>query len=384
MVNLEQFHSPTKIFFGLDISRHLGDMYLEWGRKVLLVSGRSAADHGYLDRIQGQLEELAVEEVFRYSDVTSDPTTDQVDEIVNLAHQHDVQGIVAIGGGSAIDAAKAASVITLEGGAATTYYGRDTSALPSIPLVAIPTTAGTGAEASRGAILTDPIRKKKFGFRGLGVAPDVAIVDPGLTLSVPKLQVSLTGFDILTHAVETFVSKRMTRFSAEYSRRAVQLVVTSLPIALRNPGDLEARTDLSFASLLMGINLANSSTCLPHRLQYPLGVMTETAHAEGLAALYLGWIEVTKSQSATKFSSVLQWFRDSDNETFCDVGDLGEAIKVFKSLIGLEINLGDLEVSLEDTEQLVASVEGNLANDPWWRDGCDIGEIYRAAIRSGE
>jgi alcohol dehydrogenase class IV len=381
MVGMEQFHSPTKMFFGFDVSRRLGEMHLDWGRRrVLLISGRSAADHGYLDRIEGQLEELAVEGVYRYCGVTSDPTTDQVDEIVALSNKHDVHCMVAIGGGSALDAAKAASVIALEGGAATTYYGRDATALPSLPLVAIPTTAGTGAEASQGAILTDPIRKKKFGLRGSGVAPNVAIVDPLLTLSVPRRQVALTGFDILTHAVETFVSRRMSRFSAEYSRQAVRLVVRSLPVALRTPDDFEARADLSFAALLMGINLANASTCLPHRLQYPLGVMTGTAHAEGLLALYLGWIEVTKSRSAAEFSSICQWFREADNETFRDVEDLGEAIGIFKRSIGLEISLGDLGVSLEDTEQLVAGVEGNLTNDPWWQEGCDIGDIYRAAF----
>jgi len=164
------------------------------------------------------------------------------------------------------------------------YGGREPGKV--LPLVAIPTTAGTGSELSKAAIITDESRKIKKGIRGAALYPKVAIVDSVFTESVPYNITMETGFDVLAHGLESYISKSASPYTEMQSEQALRIVGTYLPALAENLQDREAREKMSFASMIMGINLGHASTCLPHRMQYHLGAHTDTSHGAGLEALF--------------------------------------------------------------------------------------------------
>jgi alcohol dehydrogenase class IV len=208
----------------------------------------------------------------------------------------------------------------------------------------------------------------------------VAIVDPALTLTLSPIQTKYTGFDAFSHAVETFISRRATPLTELFSSQAVVGIVRSLPQALETPDGLDARTQLSFHSMLMGYNLANSSTCLPHRLQYPIGARTETAHGLGLAALFPAWVATTRDTSPMRFGTVTRWIGEGLGRPY---EDIEEALAAFMDRIALQPDLDDLGVRREDLSQLATETRGSLDNDPWWNESYDLTVILKRALGKG-
>jgi alcohol dehydrogenase class IV len=245
--------------------------------------------------------------------------------------------------------------------------------------VAVPTTAGTGAELSRAAILSWSDKGVKKGMRGEALFPSAAVVDPELTLTMSPEQTRVTGFDVFTHAVETYISRRASETTADLSRRAVVAVCRYLPQVLSQPDDTEARTQMSLHSMLMGYNLANASTCLPHRLQYPIGARTGVAHALCLAALYPAWLEVTMDASRERFQHIAEWMGEGLGDGSAGAGVRGQ-LQRFMERIGLQPLLSEMGVDEEMIPGLVASVQEDLSNDPWWEPGKDAGVILRKAL----
>ena len=376
-------HSRTRIRFGVGTLEEVGDVAssLDEGDSALIVAGTSAVENGVVDACRGSLREsgMTTESI---TGVTSDPTVHEVDEVLEAIRESGFGVIVAIGGGSVMDAAKAAAAVSGGDGDATDYLTAD-GPLPtgSRPVVAVPTTAGTGAELSKGAIVSWPERSMKGGVRGDRVAPRAAVVDPSLTLTVPREHVSITGFDVFAHAVETFVSRKATPITETWSRRAVTAVCDALPKALDDPESIEPRVILSFHSMLMGYNLANASTCLPHRMQYPLGVMTGTPHAWGLAALYPAWMEATRSASPGRFERVASWMAEGlGHGEGAGADAVVELLGEFLENIDLTPDLSEAGVSEEDCSELADRVGGTVENDPWWREGRRLADIFAASL----
>jgi alcohol dehydrogenase len=374
---------PTRVVFGAGSLEELGKICASFGGSALLVTGGSALRSGVSERCVRLLRGARIE-VRGYHSVTPDPTVHQVNEIVTVLREGQFDMLVGVGGGSALDAAKAASVVAVQGGAAEDYLsGERGVGIGSLPVVAVPTTAGTGGELSSGAILTWPERCYKAGIRGSAVFPRAALVDPMLTMTLPAEQTRLSGFDALTHAVETYISRRATPITALLSRAAVKVVCRCLPRVLERPADISARTQLSLYSMLMGVNLANSSTCLPHRLQYPLGALTKTSHALGLAALYPAWLKTTYRRSRARFDRVGKWIAAGlGDEWGGATPDALRATEGFMRRIHLKPTLRDLGVHERMCTQLAMRVDGELRNDPWWREGADLASLYLSALES--
>ncbi len=368
----------TQIHFGDGIFARAVSFIQPVGKKrFIVICGQSAVKMGYFDQIKRDLNAFA-STVVLYDRISKDPTSVQVQEIVSLIKDENIDGIVAIGGGSAIDAAKAASVIAPLGKSVDDVLGgRAKVGADKIFCIAIPTTAGTGAELSRGAIITSLSQNIKSGVRHDLVSPDIAIVDPILTLTVPQDQVKITGFDIFTHAVETYISKKANPVTEEYSLMAIRSVVKNLPLALESKTDMKSRRQLSFYSMMMGFNLANSSTCLPHRLQYPLGVLTGTEHALGLAALYPAWVKLTQVASEAKFSIISKILAEELN---IENQGISNSLMQFMSRIEFEPCLGQFGVTLEQCSIMAELVDGALDNDPWWTSKADLTEFYRLSL----
>lgn len=371
---------PTQIHFGFDALNELGQLANAMGNSALLVTGGSALKTGLAERCRSLLDSSDVK-VEHDASITHDPTVEQTDALVKKIQSRHFDVLIAVGGGSVLDAVKAASVVAVQCGQTEDYLaGKHKVGEGAIPVIAVPTTAGTGSELSKGAIVTWPEKKLKSGLRGDALFPRMAVVDPLLTLTLPVKQVRITGFDIFTHAVETYISRKANPLTAMISAEAIRAVCRYLPKAVADPQDKEARYHLSLHSMMVGFNLANSSTCLPHRLQYPLGALTNTAHALGLAALYPAWIKLSYAASGQRFDRIAGWMQEGLGLRAEARQDISSLLREFMQRIELTPRLTDLEVSAQHCHQMADMVSGNLENDPWWHDGVNLSNIYLAAL----
>lgn len=344
----------TKTYFG---SRCVEDALkkekeLIGDRTLLVTTGRSLERQGYIDELCKWLDA----KVIIYDKVSANPDISEIREAVILGKENMVSSVIGFGGGSAIDAAKAAAVGTVSNIDIEDYLIK--GLVPpenTLPIIAIPTTSGTGAELSKGAIISSRDKKIKTGIRGEKVVPVLAIVDPTYTFSVPMNVTMESGFDVFTHAAESYCSANANPFSEMLSEKAIKLVGKALPRLFCNLDDHEAREMMSFASHIMGYNVKNVGNCLPHRLQYPIGVATETSHGAGLIALYPAWIKYESRVNHTRVEQVLDWLG-------CETGDPEQRIRSWLERLGINRTISDLGTTLS-AEELAEKVTGNLKND---------------------
>lgn len=360
-----EFFSPTRVFFGESRLDETG-RYIDFADRILvLTSERTARDAVLMNRLFAALKG---KHVVLFPGVTRNPKTSMVNQAALLGKKERVQAVLGVGGGSVLDAAKGAAV-SIGSGKPVQNFLRDDVPAPdtTLPIIAVPTTAGTGSEVSQGAVLTDDERVVKKGLRGIHLVPRLAVIDPELTYSMPPPITAETGFDILTHAVETLVSKKASALTEIFSLEAVRTVMEYLPRAFQNGLDREARRHLMFASMLMGINLSNSSTCLPHRLQYPVGAHTDSSHPRGLAAIYRAWCDQTYEHATEQFAVLAENISGPklDGMSVTEKAmTLGHRIDQFLKSINIQHRLRDLGVSVDMCKRLVDEVEGNLSLDP--------------------
>jgi len=365
-----------KIVFGKGEIKQLPKICKELGNNCVILYSASIKRTGLLEKCQSLCNKDGITIAFTKA-IIPEPDIHQVNHIVGEMRNHNIDFIIAIGGGSVLDAGKAVAVISLQGGFAEDYLlGGRIIGKASIPLIAVPSVAGSGSELSRGAILTYPEKKKKAGIRSGAFMPHTAIVDPELTLTLPLEQVKISGFDILTHAIETLLSKKSTLMTEVYSLYVIENVCKVLPKALLNLGEIVPRIYLSFCSMLMGYNLANSSTCLPHRLQYPVGAITGVAHAVGLAALYPAWASIIDQKIGKEIIDLKSAMQRGLSLNQMDLG-FPELINYFFEIINLKINLSDMKITEKICHDMSEMVEGFVGNDPIWNNDQNlITKIY--------
>ena len=373
------YYMPTKVVFGWGEFENAPTKIVTVGKRVLIVTGKSAMKkQGYTDKlVKGLLEQGAETAVF--DGISANPLTSEVNACVTAFTPWKPDVIVALGGGSVIDGAKGIALGLSTGEKVEPYLlGETPITHVDVPLVAIPTTAGTGSETNWAALLTDTACSIKTSFRHEGLFPRLAIVDPALTMSLPATVTLDTGFDIFAHAVETYISKNGLSPQIEInSLNAIACVREYLPQVLGDLQNVKARTNLMFASTLMGINLANSTTCMPHRLQYPIGVKTNSSHGLGLMALFGSWLEHTYEYSKEKFDRIATALsgKPSVGKEECMA-----AYQQFIQNIGQGHNLAELAITKEDVEYLVSRVTGSVDNDPAGKVPNIVETIYKGAF----
>jgi len=282
-----------RILFGASARARLGEVVAELGAaRPLVVTDEFHAGNGVAAGLVATLA-AAGAEVAVFAGSVPDPTVGSVDAAVEAAHAHRADAIVGLGGGSPLDTAKAAALLAVRGGRMRDYRAPAVTAGPALPIVAVPTTAGSGSEATQFTIITDDAGAdaEKMLCPGPAFLPAVAVVDPELTASMPPRLTADTGIDALTHAVEAYVSRRATPLSDGFALRAIGLVGGSLERAYRDGSDAAARSDMMLASLLAGIAFSNSSVALVHGMSRPIGAHFGIAHGLSNALLFA---EVTR------------------------------------------------------------------------------------------
>jgi len=376
------FTHPSKFLFGKGKISALGEECRPFGTKALVVTSGDDMDRcGILKKAIDALAGVGIA-AYLFNGITPNPKTSEINAGAEAARTAGAQVVIGLGGGSAIDGAKATAVVAGCGGNVEDYlYDAQKDKAATLPIIAIPTTAGTGSELSRGAIISDAARSFKGGLRGNEVLARVAIVDPELTISVPKRVTAETGFDVLCHAVETYVSRKAQPITEMFSEKAIAIVGECLLPVVEDGSNIEARTAMSFASALMGCNLCNSSNCLPHRMQYPIGARTNTSHAAGLAALFPGWLERSYRSAPVKFATIARLLGESEDLPTEDMARRGaKRIVSCMDTLGLRIGLRDLGITEDELCALCADVKGDLSANPWAVEVADMDALYREAF----
>ncbi|MFI5845585.1 iron-containing alcohol dehydrogenase [Catenuloplanes sp. NPDC051500] len=285
---------PARIHVGYGTRAQLPAVAAVHGRRVLAVVDPFLTRTPFFDDLVGGMTAAGLE-VKVHSDVTPELPVGTLDAAGEIARDFGPDVIVAIGGGSALDAAKLIALLAAHGGPLSAYYGENLVPGPVVPIVALPTTAGTGSEVTPVAVVSDPGRELKVGISSPFLVPAAAIVDPELTLDVPATVTAYSGIDALVHAVESYTARAFdldfggtlpvftgrNALIAPIALRAAAHLGPWLPVAVATPGDREARHEVAVGALLGGIAFGSTGTHLCHALQYPIGALTKTPHGLG-------------------------------------------------------------------------------------------------------
>ena len=276
-----QFQTPTKIISGIgstaEIIKELNDLH---AKKVLLITDPGLVQAGVAQQVVEMLKQAAVE-VEIFDAVEPDPSIQVATKAAEMAKNAKANVLIALGGGSAIDTAKSAALLVTNGGYLKDYAGVNKVVKPILPLIAVPTTAGTGSEVTIFAVMSDPENQEKFTISSALIAPAVAVLDPLLTLKLPPSVTAFTGMDALTHAIEAFTSSIAQPATDALALSAIKLVLKHLPVAVGRGDNIKARDGMLQASLLAGIAFNNAFLGLAHAIASPLGGHFHVPH--GLA-----------------------------------------------------------------------------------------------------
>lgn len=279
------FQPLTRVIFGSGSVGELGHMVQSYGgTRVLLVTDPGILAAGHAARCSDLLTAIGAK-VTVFSDVTPNPTTKDVASALELAKQHDINCLVAVGGGSSMDCAKGVNFLFTNGGRMQDYWGVGKATRPMLPLVAVPTTAGTGSDAQSFAIISDEVTHQKMACGDKKAACKAAILDPELTLSMPMSVAAMTGIDALSHAIESFVCTRKNAISRMFAREAFGLLATAFPQILTHPSDVQARGKMLLGAHLAGAAIENSMLGATHSLANPLTATYETPHGIAIGVM---------------------------------------------------------------------------------------------------
>ena len=253
-------------------------------RRVLLVSDSGIVKAGHVERARGILSGAGLE-VFLFDEVKENPTTTCVEACLKMAQTEKIDTLVALGGGSSLDTAKGCNFLYTNGGQMKDYWGVGKATRPMRPLIAIPTTAGTGSECQSAALIADPTTHQKMACLDVKAAARIAILDPSLTLSQPRMVTACTGIDAIAHVVETAVTRKRTGMSLMCSHEAFKLTLPNLPRIFENPSDLEARGRMLLGAAFAGMAIENSMLGAAHSAANPLTAHYGIVHGQAVGMM---------------------------------------------------------------------------------------------------
>ena len=275
----------TRLVFGPDAIDRLGPLARELGfSRPLLVTDRGLRDAGHVERALGQLRDAGVEAAV-FDACEANPDGAMVDRGVEFAAARRPDGVIGLGGGSPLDCAKGINLILTNGGTIADYKGYGLARKPLLPMIAVPTTAGTGSEAQSYAVIADAATHMKMACGDPKLAFAAAILDPDLTVSQPPAVTAAAGFDALAHAVETAVTTRRTPISTLFSHAAFRLIEPHYDRVLADPGDIDARSAMQLGAFYAGVAIEHSMLGAAHACANPLTARYDLTHGIALAIL---------------------------------------------------------------------------------------------------
>jgi alcohol dehydrogenase len=351
--------SPTKIIFGQNSFQTL--------KKFVL----SLTKYGYVDQIHKMLYNWSI---YHFDEVPPDPTPEAVEQAIQFARPLKIELVIAMGGGSSLDAGKVVAILLKNNGSLTDYLeGRKNIENPGVPLVAIPTTAGTASEVTCWSTIWCKKNKKKYSLTHQWMFPNFAIVDPMLTVHMPSELTAHTGMDALTHAIESAWSRNAQPISDVFALRAIKLNRQNLKRAYDHPEDLEARTNMALASLLAGLAFNNTKTAACHSLSYPMTLNFSIPHGLAVSITIKEIIKYNHRVLPKKVMQIVEEFGCSSVEEFSN------SLSEMMLSLQLPVRLRDLDLKKKDIELLLDQGinPDRMGNNPADLSGEDIRAILQ-------
>jgi alcohol dehydrogenase len=370
-------HSPVRVLFGSGAINALGrEAVREGATRVLVVTDPDIAAIGYMDRAQASLKEQGLS-VATYPGAAENPTTDHVEPGVSLAMATRIDFIVGIGGGSAMDCAKGINILLTQGGEMADFIGVNKTTEPMLPMILIPTTAGTGSEAQSFALISHPDthRKMPCGDRRLpkegGLRPRVAILDPELTKTQPKLVAAATGIDALTHAIESAGSTARNDVSLSFSEAAWSLLSGAFERSLADPEDVDAQADMLMGAHLAGGAIETSMLGAAHSCANPLTTHFNIIHGQAVGAMLPHVIRFNAQQGINPYDRI--------ND---DADRLADRVTALLNVGCLKSKLSELGVTEADLDMLAAEAaeQWTARFNPTPVTSKELRDLYAAAM----
>ena len=350
------FDLRTRLVFGVESVARVGSLSKDLGfSRPLLVADHGLQEAGHVDRVSRFLRDAGCDPV-PFHDFDINPDTEMVDRGTAFAGPHGVDSIVGLGGGSSLDCAKGINFLLTNGGTMVDYrgYGKATKAM--LPMMAIPTTAGTGSEAQSYAVIADARTKLKMACGDPKAAFRIAVLDPQLTLSQPTAVTAAAGFDAIAHAVETAVTTRRNPVSALYSREAFRLLNGHFEAVLRDPDDITARAAMHLGAFYAGIAIEQSMLGAAHACANPLTAQHQMTHGVALAILLPHVVRWNAKASAGLYRGLFGDATDQDHDRQVQETDTGDQLATrlvqIGSACGFPNRLRDAGIVQSDLEGL--------------------------------
>lgn len=303
-------------------------------KKVFIVTDPGVAAAGVLAKVEAILKSAGIETA-SYTEIKPNPTTTLIDEAAKHGITFGADCIVALGGGSSLDSSKGIALVVANPTFSSAKFDYSiTPDRPALPIIAIPTTAGTGSETNNWGVIDDPIRQCKFYVGDASTTPVAAILDPELTIGLPPRPTAGTGIDALTHAIESLTSKGSTPVSAAYAHQAVKLIARALPIAVKDGANVDARGDMLMGAHLAGLALTLSGLGLVHGIAHSVSAHVGAAHGEALATVLPEVMQFNAREVSDIYATVGNDMGVSANsDTAIEaVRDLADSIQIRNSL----------------------------------------------------
>ena len=382
------FTIPPTVITGIGAAEQAGEQAKRLGaRTALIVTDIGIVKLGYADNLVNQLRGVGIGASL-FSDVTPDPALQNVNDGLKQYRDDACNLIISIGGGSAIDCGKGIAIELTNDGELADFMGVDKIPNPGAPLIAIPTTAGTGSECTKATVITDTNHNVKMMLSSPCLVPQVALIDPLLSLTTPPHLTSAVGVDALTHAIEAYISKRAQPITDALALRAIRMISDSLRQAWADGENVKARTEMMIAASIAGMAFSNSSVALVHGMSRPIGAYFHVHHGLSNAVLLLDVMEYSVVGAPDRFADIARAMGESI-EALSPMRQADAAIAGVERLINdVEMpRLGEIGIDRDEFEAVAdqmaldALASGSPANNPRQPTKEEIVALYRKCFR---
>lgn len=373
-----KYFLPVNIEFGSGKVAKAGELTKPYGKKALIVTGHSSAKKsGLYDKVKDSLKAEGIDSVL-FDKVAQNPLTTTAAEGAAFAKENGCDVVVAIGGGSIMDCAKAIAFLAVNNGDVSDYIFGKKASDTALPIILIPTTCGTGSEGNGFAVLTNPDNGDKKSLRCNAIVAKVSIVDPECMMTMPKHVLASVGFDALCHNMEAYTSKIAQPFTDALSLYAVDLIAHNLVDVYKGTGSKDSWEKITLASTIGGMVINTAGVTLAHGMEHPASGLKDIVHGKGLAALTPMIIEASYQGAPEKFAKLAKLFGGEKAEDLAGkVRELLEAIELTCTLSDLGIEEKDIPWMAENCMKVSAP---SIANNPVVFSQEEIAEIYKKAL----
>ncbi|MGN0164386.1 MAG: iron-containing alcohol dehydrogenase [Candidatus Ornithomonoglobus sp.] len=373
-----KYFLPVNIIFGSGSVNKVGELTKPYGSKALIVTGGSSAKKsGLYDRVKDSLNAAGIDTVL-FDKVKQNPLTTTAEEGAELAKTNGCDAVVAIGGGSIMDCAKAIAFLAVNDGDINDYIFNRLQSDSALPLILIPTTCGTGSEGNGFAVLTNPETGDKKSLRCNAIIAKVSIVDPECMMTMPKSVLASVGFDALCHNIEAYTSKASQPFTDALSLYAISLIADNLVNVYNNPDDKAGWERITLASTIGGMVINTAGVTLAHGMEHPASGLRDIVHGRGLAAITPVVIEASYKGNPDKFARIAKAFGGES------AADCAAKLREFLKKLDLDLTLSDLGIQEADVlwmaENCMKVSAASIANNPVLFNREEIAELYRRAM----